>query len=66
MQLYVLDNISDRAFGFGDFEFVGPNETVDLLTPEDKEQLYKMTKMKYEPGNGKILPSQKSKLSLEE
>ncbi|GMM47243.1 Cbp3 protein [Pichia kluyveri] len=66
MQLYVLDNISDRAFGFGDFQFVGPNETVDLLSEEDKQQLLKMTKMKYEPENGKILPSHKSQLSLEE
>jgi cytochrome b pre-mRNA-processing protein 3 len=66
MQLYVLDNISDRAFGFGDFEFVGPNETVELLTSEDIKQLTQMTKMKYEPENGKILPSHKSKLSLEE
>ena len=66
MQLYVLDSISDRAFGFGDFEFVGPNETVDLLTAEDKAQLLKMTKMKFEPEDGKTLPSQKSKLSLDE
>lgn len=66
MQLYVLDNISDRAFGFGDFEFVGPNETVDLLSDEDKAQLLKMTKMKYEPQDGKILPSNKSALSLDE
>lgn len=66
MQLYVLDSISDRAFGFGDFEFVGPNETVDLLSAEDRAQLLKMTKMKYEPADGKILPSQKSKLSLDE
>lgn len=66
MQLYVLDNISDRAFGFGDFEFVGPNETVELLSKEDKSQLLKMTKIKYEPEDGKILPSHKSKLSLDE
>lgn len=66
MQLYVLDNISDRAFGFGDFEFVGPNETVELLSPEDIAQLKKMTKIKFEPENGKILPSHKSKLSLDE
>lgn len=66
MQLYVLDNISDRAFGFGDFEFVGPNETVELLSESDKEQLRKITKQKYEPPNGKILPSQRSKLSLDE
>lgn len=66
MQLYVLDSISDRAFGFGDFEFVGPNETVELLSEADKEQLRKITNMKYDPPNGKILPSQRSKLSLEE
>lgn len=66
MQLYVLDNISDRAFGFGDFQFVGPNETVELLSEEDKQQLSKMTKMKYEPENGKVLPSHKSQLSLDE
>lgn len=66
MQLYVLDKISDRAFGFGDFEFVSPTETVDPLTPEEVNELKKVTKEKYESVDGKILPSQRSYLSLDE
>ncbi len=66
MQLYVLDKISDRAFGFGDFEFVSPAETVDPLTSEEVQQLKKVTKEKYEGIDGKILPSQHSSLSLDE
>lgn len=64
MQLYVLSKISDRAFGFGDFEFVSPTETVDPLTPAEEEQLKEATKTKYE--GGKVLPSRRSKLSIDE
>lgn len=63
MQLYVLDSIPDRAFAFGDFEFLSPNETVELLNAEDRAAMEKMVKEKYD---AMILPSQKSKLSLEE
>ncbi|VEU22317.1 DEKNAAC103321 [Brettanomyces naardenensis] len=66
MQLYVLDKISDRAFGFGDFEFVSPSETVDPLTPEEEKQLKTATRNKYDPGNEKVLPSQRSVLSIDE
>lgn len=63
MQLYVLDSIPDRAFAFGDFEFMSPNETVVLLNAEDRAALTKMVKEKYQ---AMILPSQRSKLSLDE
>ncbi|KAH3666025.1 hypothetical protein OGAPHI_004214 [Ogataea philodendri] len=66
MQLYVLDKICDRAFGFGDFEFVSPNETIDPLTPEEEQKLKEATHQKYEPASGKTLPSNRSKLSLDE
>ncbi|GMF03618.1 unnamed protein product [Ambrosiozyma monospora] len=66
MQMYVLSKISDRSFGFGDFEFVSPNETVEPLTPEEEKTLLAMTKAKYEPKDGKALPSSKSNLSLDE
>ncbi|KAG7938264.1 uncharacterized protein OGAPODRAFT_81544 [Ogataea polymorpha] len=66
MQLYILNKISDRAFGFGDFEFVAPNETIEPLTPREEEKLREATRQKYEPPNGKILPSNRSSLSLDE
>ncbi|QPG74702.1 hypothetical protein FOA43_002035 [Brettanomyces nanus] len=66
MQLYVLDKISDRAFGFGDFEFVAPSETVDPLTAEEEHQLKLATKNKYEPMDRILPPSQRSKLSIDE
>lgn len=66
MNLYVLDKISDRAFGFGDFEFVAPTETVDPLTPEEEKQLKEATREKYEPKDGKISPSSRSHLSIDE
>lgn len=63
MQLYVLDTISDREFGFGDFEFVAADETVELLTLEERQQLTQLAMEKY---NAMVLPSQKSALTLEE
>ncbi|ANZ77761.1 BA75_05046T0 [Komagataella pastoris] len=66
MQLYVLDKTSDREFGFGDFQFVKPNEVVEPLTKENEEQLREKVREKYEPLEGKQLPSNRSILSLEE
>ncbi|ODV97219.1 hypothetical protein PACTADRAFT_48968 [Pachysolen tannophilus NRRL Y-2460] len=65
MQLYVLDNMSDREFGFGDFEFVKPNEVVTPLTPEQEQVIRQKAKERYERSDGKQLPSMKSKLSLD-
>ncbi|ODV83213.1 hypothetical protein CANARDRAFT_25198 [[Candida] arabinofermentans NRRL YB-2248] len=66
MQLYVLDKISDRAFGFGDFEFVSPNETVEKLSLKEEEEMKIITKNRYEPEGVKLLPSLRSRLSMDE
>lgn len=63
MQLYVLDSIPDRPFGFGDFKFMSPNESVELLSAEDKSKVLEQLKEKY---SQLILPSQKSVLSIDE
>ncbi|ODV63774.1 Cbp3p ASCRUDRAFT_73556 [Ascoidea rubescens DSM 1968] len=65
MNLYVLSKLSDREFGFGNFTFVAPNEVVKLLTPKEEIELRKTAHKLFEPKNGKILPSQRSKLSLD-
>ncbi|CAK7894655.1 protein Cbp3p, mitochondrial [[Candida] anglica] len=62
-QLYVLNKMSDRQFGFGDFEFVPPNEVVTPLTKAQEAELAAAVKKSYE---GKTLPSQRSSLSLDE
>ncbi|GME86555.1 unnamed protein product [[Candida] boidinii] len=66
MQLYVLSKTSDRAFGFGDFVFVNPNETVAPLTKEEEQQLKKVAKQIYEPEGVKVIPSKRSNLSIDE
>lgn len=66
MQLYVLDKISDREFGFGKFEFVKPNEVVKVLNEEELSQIRERVRLEFEPHGSKILPSLKSNLSLDE
>ncbi|CDK27303.1 unnamed protein product [Kuraishia capsulata CBS 1993] len=65
MQLYVLSKMSDREFGFGDFVFVKPDQFVKPLTPEEEAALKIKVKQVYESSD-KLLPSQRSNLSLEE
>lgn len=62
-QLYVLNKMSDREFGFGKFTFVPPDQIVKLLTKAQEEKLREAAKKEFED---KTLPSQRSILSLEE
>ncbi|WEJ93288.1 Serine carboxypeptidase 3 [Yamadazyma tenuis] len=61
--LYVLNQITDREFGFGKFEFVPPHQVVKPLTAAQKEALKEMAKKEFANKN---LPSQKTVLSLDE
>lgn len=65
MQLYVLDKISDREFGFGRFEFVKPDEVVEVLSDSQLNTIKERVRLEFEP-HGKILPSLRSNLSLDE
>lgn len=62
-QLYVLNKMSDRQFGFGDFKFVEPNEVVKPLTTAQEQELKAAVKKSY-----LVLdkPSLRSQLSLDE
>lgn len=62
-QLYVLNKMSDRQFGFGDFKFVEPNEVVKPLTTAQEQELKAAVKKSY-----LVLdkPSLQSHLSLDE
>lgn len=62
-QLYVLNKMPDRQFGFGDFSFVPPNEVVKPLTKAQEVELRATVKQIY---LSKDLPSQRSVLSLDE
>ncbi|ODV81916.1 uncharacterized protein CANTADRAFT_3973 [Suhomyces tanzawaensis NRRL Y-17324] len=62
-QLYVLNKMSDREFGFGKFKFVPPNEVVKPLTKAQEEELRAKVKAEFDSHN---LPSQRSVLSLDE
>lgn len=62
-QLYVLNKMSDREFGFGKFKFVPPDQVVKPLTKDQEEKLRQAAKEEFAT---KTLPSQKSKLSLDE
>lgn len=62
-QLYVLNKMSDREFGFGKFTFVAPDEVVKPLTKSQEAKLRAQAKKEFE---GKTLPSQRSVLSLDE
>ncbi|CUM62621.1 uncharacterized protein PRCAT00000175001 [Priceomyces carsonii] len=62
-QLYVLNKMSDREFGFGKFKFVPPDEVVKPLTKAQEAQLRQKAKAEFAE---KTLPSQRSVLSLDE
>lgn len=61
--LYVLNKMSDREFGFGKFTFVPPDEVVKPLTKAQEQKLRELAKRDFED---KTLPSQRSVLSLDE
>lgn len=63
LQLYVLNKMSDREFGFGKFTFVPPDETVRPLTPAQEQRLRAAAKEEFAK---KTLPSERSVLSLDE
>lgn len=62
-QLYVLNKMCDREFGFGAFTFVPPNQVVRPLTKAQESEMRARVKAKYEL---ETLPSEKSVLSLDE
>lgn len=62
-QLYVLNKMSDREFGFGRFKFVAPDQVVKPLTKAQEVELRESVKAAFAKMN---LPSQKSVLSLDE
>lgn len=62
-QLYVLDKMSDREFGFGKFTFVPPDQVVRPLTKAQEGKLREAAKAEFA---AKTLPSQRSVLSLDE
>ncbi|ODQ82850.1 hypothetical protein BABINDRAFT_169995 [Babjeviella inositovora NRRL Y-12698] len=66
MQLYVLSKMSDREFGFGKFTFVAPNEIVKPLSQAEEAKLKEFARSQFEPVSGKVLPSMRSSLSLDE
>lgn len=62
-QLYVLNKISDREFGFGKFRFVPPDQVVKPLSSHQLQKLREAAKADFAT---KTLPSQQSVLSLDE
>lgn len=62
-QLYVLNKMSDREFGFGEFSFIPPHKAVKPMTKAQEEELKRQVRLKYA---NKTLPSQQSILSLDE
>lgn len=62
-QLYVLNKMTDREFGFGYFNFVPPDQVVKPLTKAQEQELKERVKLMFEE---KTLPSQRSSLSLDE
>ncbi|KAI5956880.1 CBP3 [Candida jiufengensis] len=62
-QLYVLNKMTDRAFGFGKFKFVPPDQTVQPITKKQEELIKQKTKEEFSNMN---LPSQQSVLSMDE
>lgn len=61
--LYVLNKMSDREFGFGKFNFVPPNQIVKPLTKAQEQELREKAKLEF---SKQTLPSQRSVLSLDE
>ncbi|KAG7663883.1 CBP3 [[Candida] subhashii] len=62
-QLYVLDKMSDREFGFGKFRFVPPNQVVKPITSHQLEIMRQKAKEEFAKLNS---PSHKTVLSLDE
>ncbi|CAD1813568.1 Ubiquinol-cytochrome C chaperone family protein [Candida parapsilosis] len=62
-QLYVLNKMTDRAFGFGKFKFVPPDQVVQPISKQQEELIKQKTKEEFA---GMTLPSQKSVLSMDE
>ncbi|ABN66028.2 Protein required for assembly of ubiquinol cytochrome-c reductase complex (cytochrome bc1 complex) [Scheffersomyces stipitis CBS 6054] len=62
-QLYVLNKMSDREFGFGKFKFVPPDQVVQPLTKAQEADLKEKAKAEFAQHT---LPSQTSSLSLDE
>lgn len=62
-QLYVLNKMTDREFGFGNFTFVPPDQVVKPLTKTQEAKLKEAAKAEFADKN---LPSQRSVLSLDE
>lgn len=62
-QLYVLNKMSDREFGFGDFSFVPPDQIVKLLTKAQEDKLRAAAKESFAK---RTAPSDRSVLSLDE
>lgn len=63
LQLYVLNKMSDREFGFGKFRFVPPNQVVRPLTKAQEEEIRRTAKEEFAKLDK---PSQRSVLSLDE
>jgi cytochrome b pre-mRNA-processing protein 3 len=62
-QLYVLNKMTDRAFGFGKFKFVPPDQVVQPISPQQEELIKQKTKEEFASMK---LPSQQSVLSMNE
>lgn len=64
-QLYVLNQICDRDFALGKFNFISPFESIKTLSKEQLIDMKKETIKKYEKldETGELAPSEKSKLS---
>jgi len=62
-QLYVLNKMTDREFGFGKFTFVAPDQVVRPLTKGQEAELRERVKAEFA---GQNLPSQRSVLSVDE
>lgn len=62
-QLYVLNQMSDREFGYGKFTFVAPDQVVKPLTLYQVARLREAAKAEFA---NYTLPSQRSVLSLDE
>lgn len=62
-QLYVLDKMCDRDFGFGLFQFVPPHKVVRPLTKAQETELRERVKARFA---NYTLPSEQSVLSLDE
>ncbi|CAK9440099.1 uncharacterized protein LODBEIA_P41990 [Lodderomyces beijingensis] len=62
-QLYVLNKMSDRAFGFGKFRFVPPDQVVTPISKHQEELIREKTKAEFAQ---MTQPSHQSVLSMDE